>query len=394
METDPVSGKKRKHQEQELIADAAARDDSHLPLDGTDSAAAAIKRPRLEAAEESKTDERDGEAAVVLVGFSGLAGSGKSTATARLVEAHGASSAMLAGPLKRLLVDFYGLPVEYVVDPLKKDALYEPLGVTPRELMQKVGMLFRRLGELLPKMRLSAGKGNLWLELVDRFFQHAVLDFPCSGVVDDDLADAAAALVPIDAVVVRLLGIDPYFASSTSKRVDIVPEWGVSVDEVGQVLETLLRLDILRELPALKVPEDIAWSAVATAADPQGVRRPPGAAAALCGKKKIVVVSDVRFPDEVEWVSRHGGRVVRLERPQEPDSISSGARTQEATAAHLHASERGCACDLIVPNAGSLGDLWVHIDSLVPGSSATSSVAGGADFPPYSEAAVIMRCAC
>lgn len=64
-----------------------------------------------------------------------------------------------------------------------------------------------------------------------------------------------------------------------------------------------------------------------------------------------VVITDVRFPNEVEMVHSFGGVVVEVTRP---GTVASG-----------HVSDRGVPADLILENAGTVLDLHSTIDDLV-----------------------------
>ncbi len=68
-----------------------------------------------------------------------------------------------------------------------------------------------------------------------------------------------------------------------------------------------------------------------------------------------IVISDVRFPNEADWVRQHGGVLVRIVRP-------------DAMAVREHFSEQlagGIKCDATVANTGSLADLHETLDDLM-----------------------------
>lgn len=68
-----------------------------------------------------------------------------------------------------------------------------------------------------------------------------------------------------------------------------------------------------------------------------------------------VVISDVRFPNEAEWIHSQGGEVWRIERP-------GIAPVRE------HESEQHVAtlkADRVIVNNGTVEDLWKSIDSLM-----------------------------
>ena len=71
-----------------------------------------------------------------------------------------------------------------------------------------------------------------------------------------------------------------------------------------------------------------------------------------------VVITDVRFEDEVDMIRRNGGIIVQVVRPTPP----SGDPTLSS-----HSSEVGLSpeqIDLVIENDGSLRDLYRKIDSL------------------------------
>lgn len=71
-----------------------------------------------------------------------------------------------------------------------------------------------------------------------------------------------------------------------------------------------------------------------------------------------VVVTDVRLPNEVAWIKRNGGLVVRVSRPS----------VLRDTPADRHVSEAGIdalAADIEVINDGTLDDLWAKAETVV-----------------------------
>ena len=81
----------------------------------------------------------------------------------------------------------------------------------------------------------------------------------------------------------------------------------------------------------------------------------------LAGKLEInlgdVAVTDCRFDDEAVMIREKGGFIVRLVRPNNPDSIATG-----------HASEAGVSPELIdfmIPNSGTIEHLGTNVDYVV-----------------------------
>lgn len=84
----------------------------------------------------------------VLIGIVGAAGAGKSSAAAWLELRHQFVGASFAATLKDMLEAHYtarGIDYIYLYEPALKGAVVPELGVTTRELMQRLGDTFRRI---------------------------------------------------------------------------------------------------------------------------------------------------------------------------------------------------------------------------------------------------------
>jgi hypothetical protein len=71
-----------------------------------------------------------------------------------------------------------------------------------------------------------------------------------------------------------------------------------------------------------------------------------------------IVVTDVRYPNEVDWVRQHRGLLIRVTRPGQ---IRVGA-------AHLHPTEANIdrfVVDREIVNDGTVEDLWAKVDLAV-----------------------------
>lgn len=75
---------------------------------------------------------------VEVIAFTGLAGSGKDTAADFLVE-QGFLKLAFADPLKRGIHELFGIDMETLTDPEKKQEIDEEWGISPRKLMQWLG---------------------------------------------------------------------------------------------------------------------------------------------------------------------------------------------------------------------------------------------------------------
>lgn len=97
--------------------------------------------------------------------------------------------------------------------------------------------------------------------------------------------------------------------------------------------------------------------------------------------KDNIVISDVRFPNEIKAIQNVGGRVIRIRRGPDPDwyadAIASNAGPKNMSWAlssermkklGIHASETawiGCKLDTEISNDGTVDDLFSQIDQLL-----------------------------
>lgn len=128
-----------------------------------------------------------------IIAFSGLAGSGKSTAAAHLVEARGFARVRFAGPLKAMMAALGLTPAQ--IDGAEKETPCDLLGgKTPRHAMQTIGTEWGR--DLIAP--------DLWI----RAWQAAVERLPAGQpvVVDDcRFPNEAAAIRAAGGALVRII---------------------------------------------------------------------------------------------------------------------------------------------------------------------------------------------
>lgn len=74
-----------------------------------------------------------------LIGIHGLARSGKDTVANFLVDSHFYQRYAFADPLRRFVADITGIPFSSLIDGPAKEETYEPLGQSPRYMMQTLG---------------------------------------------------------------------------------------------------------------------------------------------------------------------------------------------------------------------------------------------------------------
>lgn len=97
--------------------------------------------------------------------------------------------------------------------------------------------------------------------------------------------------------------------------------------------------------------------------------------------KDDIVISDVRFPNEIKAIHNSGGKVVRIKRGPEPEwyqdavNYNSGPQTigwalgKSSLEKHkIHASEYswvGCTIDVVIENNGTIDDLYQQIHNIL-----------------------------
>jgi hypothetical protein len=87
--------------------------------------------------------------------------------------------------------------------------------------------------------------------------------------------------------------------------------------------------------------------------------------------KDNIVISDCRFPNEIESIRRAGGRVIRIARGADPAWFSLAkvhAAEMPNVYPNIHASEYSWAStefDLVIDNNGSIEDLYTELKNLV-----------------------------
>ena len=94
--------------------------------------------------------------------------------------------------------------------------------------------------------------------------------------------------------------------------------------------------------------------------------------------KQNVVITDVRFPNEVRSIRELGGKIVRIKRGDDPEWFSLAASDHESMPViypNVHASEyswAGTTPDYLIDNKGTIGDLRKIVNDLLEDLRATS----------------------
>ena len=94
--------------------------------------------------------------------------------------------------------------------------------------------------------------------------------------------------------------------------------------------------------------------------------------------KQNVVITDVRFPNEVRSIRELGGKIVRIKRGDDPEWFSLAASDHESMPMiypDIHASEyswAGTTPDYLIDNKGTIEDLRKIVNDLLEDLRATS----------------------
>ena len=94
--------------------------------------------------------------------------------------------------------------------------------------------------------------------------------------------------------------------------------------------------------------------------------------------KQNVVITDVRFPNEVRIIRELGGKIVRIKRGDDPEWFSLAASDHESMPViypNVHASEyswAGTTPDYLIDNKGTIEDLREIVNDLLEDLRATS----------------------
>jgi hypothetical protein len=170
----------------------------------------------------------------MIIGLTGYAGSGKSTAAKHLVERHGFVLVKFAGPLKQMM-RCLGLGDREIEGELKEEPHPLLSGKTPRYAMQTLGTEWGR--DLI-------GFG-LWVNVaMDRV--HAVLDRGGKVVLDDcRFPNEASAIKEAGGVIIKVIRpLTTPVGAHASEEQELPVDWEVynvnDVEGLGRVIDSTL----------------------------------------------------------------------------------------------------------------------------------------------------------
>ena len=196
---------------------------------------------------------------------------------------------------------------------------------------------------------INSGKGTVGSMLIEQGFQHESFA--------NSLKDAAASIFNWDRAMLE--------GDTSASRVqrETVDEWWNGrlqiPDFTPRVALQILGTDILRN----HFHADI-WVL--------------SMEARIKDAKQNVVITDVRFPNEVRSIRELGGKIVRIKRGDDPEWFSLAASDHESMPViypNVHASEyswAGTTPDYLIDNKGTIEDLREIVNDLLEDLRATS----------------------
>lgn len=196
---------------------------------------------------------------------------------------------------------------------------------------------------------INSGKGTVGSMLIEQGFQHESFA--------NSLKDATASIFNWDRAMLE--------GDTSASRVqrETVDEWWNErlkiPDFTPRVALQILGTDILRN----HFHEDI-WVL--------------SMEARIKDAKQNVVITDVRFPNEVRSIRELGGKIVRIKRGDDPEWFSLAASDHESMPViypNVHASEyswAGTTPDYLIDNKGTIEDLREIVNDLLEDLRATS----------------------
>ena len=196
---------------------------------------------------------------------------------------------------------------------------------------------------------INSGKGTVGSMLIEQGFQHESFA--------NSLKDATASIFNWDRAM-----LEGDTSASRAQRETVDEWWNERLqipDFTPRVALQILGTDILRN----HFHEDI-WVL--------------SMEARIKDAKQNVVITDVRFPNEVRIIRELGGKIVRIKRGDDPEWFSLAASDHESMPViypNVHASEyswAGTTPDYLIDNKGTIEDLREIVNDLLEDLRATS----------------------
>lgn len=229
-------------------------------------------------------------------------------------------------PLKRAAQALFGLTDEETWSDDFKNRVIPDWGVTPRQIMQRIGTEGGRR-HIHP---------DLWSILLSQDY-----DKVKAGAGGADLMTGTKSS-RISACACIMLGLDYHQAIQAEEKGEVIEPFGITFNTTSDIIYRKIIHEVLARRDALEAYNRTIG------------RRPDGGSVPELYTRPVnpvgIVVPDVRFINEAELVRGRGGRIVHIYRELPADTMAVTG----------HASEAGIEFvegDAIIQNNGSLADL-------------------------------------
>jgi hypothetical protein len=255
-----------------------------------------------------------------IIGIAAPARSGKDTVAAMLLQHKQVAAYALADPLKIGCQALFGLSDAETWDDSLKEHIIPLWEKSPRQFFQHVGTDWMR-----------ARNPDHWLMRAERS-----INAPDKNIlpVNPPLLDYGKAPFQLAAQAFFDLSAAQTWDNTLADTLD--PFWGLSPRQMFCLLEALASTDF-PDYASLRAQRPLALP----------TREIPG-----LGESEIIIIKDIRFENEAEFLRRHNGKIWHIVR-------------NAAEKVHAHASELGIAVateDVLICNNGTLEQLACAVE--------------------------------
>jgi len=257
----------------------------------------------------------------IIIGLAALARSGKDTIASMLLKHENVSAFALADPLKLGCQALFGLSDEQAWDDAYKEKEIPLWQMSPRQMFQQVGTDWLR-----------NHNANHWLMRADRHINQPTIAPP--SPTSDQLKSSDA---PIRLAAQAFYGLSDAQTWDVAIESEIDPFWGMSPQQTFQLIKNLCEkyIPAYRETRSKLDVETLSMNH------------------AKSKLTDIIIIKDIRFENEAEYLRSHNGRIWHIIRPN-ADKVRS------------HPSEFGIKIkdgDLVIKNSGTLEELEQQVQS-------------------------------
>lgn len=136
---------------------------------------------------------------------------------------------------------------------------------------------------------------------------------------------------------------------------EVHPYWGVSPRQIAQFVGTELFRTRIHELVPVQQSfwiKRLQGKLTGELVDFDEVAYEPG---------ETVVISDVRFQNEYDWILNNGGYIIHLTRPGFTGNVGIANHPSEAGISNVHTTER----NFYIDNNGTLQELYYKVEDIM-----------------------------